>query len=636
LFVSRYYWFKTKASQFIRSVLHWYTSIIIIKILSILFTATAFITYPRVQSTQQRFVSSLLTSYSRLNTNKRFNSRSFASMSFGQFAATSQFYLYGKWHCTRTGWETASKKYPKPDILEDPNLSLVGKVFLITGANAGIGREISSFAASKGAIVYMICRSPDRAFKAQKEIIDQTKNHNVHVLLGDCGLEADIRRLWEEFQQHQRTNYQFNPEAKLDVLVCNAGALLNHRTLTSEGVEVTFATHLLFGTYLLGSLALPLIKSTTNGDGRLIVVSSGGMYNTKFPSWEVATSTGLEKYDGQFAYSYAKRGQVLLCERWAEANPDVTVVSCHPGWTLTEGVEKAYGESKSYLEPLRTLWQGAEGIVWLAIAPKDQIKSGEYYLDRSPQPKHLSGPFFTEGSYTKNTKEEVDTMMNNLEAWTTGHRPSAAEIEERLVKLRPVESLKRVVDLQKEYMGDWYVLGNIPTPLEVGVRNGIERYTWDDKHKLIKVTFDYYAKGSDKPSQMKMRASVANDPINTHWKLDPKIFGIPLPLGLDYLIIDLAEDNSYTIVGVPDRSYLWIMIRDIPSEYINTNVPIKDAYTWDEEGKSSEGEEGKEELTVQELKIRKEKEIVRRSLATASRLGIDVDKIIRVPWVTTT
>ena len=41
----------------------------------------------------------------------------------------------------------------------------------------------------------------------------------------------------------------------------------------------------------------------------------------------------------------------------------VKVVSCHPGWTLTEGVEAAYGDSKRYLQPLRSLWQvGVAGV----------------------------------------------------------------------------------------------------------------------------------------------------------------------------------------------------------------------------------------------------------------------------------
>lgn len=55
----------------------------------------------------------------------------------------------------------------------------------------------------------------------------------------------------------------------------------------------------------------------------LLFFCSGGMYNTNFPQWEDATATGNKKYDGQFAYAYAKRGQVLLCERWAAAHPKV-------------------------------------------------------------------------------------------------------------------------------------------------------------------------------------------------------------------------------------------------------------------------------------------------------------------------
>ena len=40
----------------------------------------------------------------------------------------------------------------------------------------------------------------------------------------------------------------------------------------------------------------------------------------------------------------AVSGQVLLAERWAAAHPAVKVVTCHPGWTLTDGVEAAYGD----------------------------------------------------------------------------------------------------------------------------------------------------------------------------------------------------------------------------------------------------------------------------------------------------
>lgn len=252
--------------------------------------------------------------------------------SFGQFAATTQFYLYGKSRCTQTGWEKAHRNYPKPDLLEDPSLDISDRVYIVTGANAGIGREITTYLATKQATVYMICRNPERAAKARDAIVAQSSNEKVHLLLGDCGLESDIRRMYDEFVHTQRTVYAEQAfSLRLDGLVCNAGALLNHKTLTDEGIEVTFATHLLFGTFLLTELCLPLLQATPHS--RVIAVSSGGMYNTAFPAWEVATSTGPagDSYDGQFAYAYAKRAQVLLCEKWAEMYDNVTFVSCHPG-----------------------------------------------------------------------------------------------------------------------------------------------------------------------------------------------------------------------------------------------------------------------------------------------------------------
>ena len=91
---------------------------------------------------------------------------------FGQFAATSQFYLYGRSHCTSTGYETAMKKILKkgPDLLASPDLSMAGKVAIVTGANSGVGKEVAMFLAKKGAVVYMVCRSQERGEAARREI----------------------------------------------------------------------------------------------------------------------------------------------------------------------------------------------------------------------------------------------------------------------------------------------------------------------------------------------------------------------------------------------------------------------------------------------------------------------------------
>ena len=182
----------------------------------------------------------------------------------------------------------------------------------------------------------------------------------------------DIRDVWKQFREREST---------LNGLVCAAGALMDEKVLTDEGIETTFACHLA-GVYLLTNLARPTLELSE--DPRVALISSGGMYNCRFPSWEKATASGRGSYNGMLAYSYAKRGQVLLAERMAAIHKDskVRYTSCHPGWASTPGVDAAFGKKKSWLEPMRSEWEGAEGIAWLAAVPGEELENGQFYLDR--------------------------------------------------------------------------------------------------------------------------------------------------------------------------------------------------------------------------------------------------------------
>jgi len=273
-------------------------------------------------------------------------------------------------------------------------------------ANKGVGRELATYAAAKGAKVYMLCRSKERAEQARSEIVEQTSNDSVDILLADLSELAQVRTAVKELQ---------SKEEKVDVLVCNAGVLANERRTTSEGNELTFALHLLGGSYLLSELLLPQLEAAKDS-ARVVYVTSGGMYNAKFPDWATATDGdgSSHKYDGQFAYSYAKRGQVLLAEENAKSRPHIKWVSAHPGWSSTAGVDEAFGSAKKFLEPLRTPWEGSEGIAWLMGTKQSDIENGALYLDRDTCRKHIAGPAFTEGKFTKNSPEEVLEMMKKL------------------------------------------------------------------------------------------------------------------------------------------------------------------------------------------------------------------------------
>ncbi len=324
-------------------------------------------------------------------------------MGFGQFAATTQFYLYGRRHCTASGYKKAAAQYGNGADLQE--LSLSGKVFAVTGANSGVGLTLSQYLASRGASLHMVCRSQARAEAARKSIVDETGNDKVSVIVADMSLKTDVQRCANELAERAPNG--------LDGLVCNAGVLLNERQETSEGVEVTFATHLVFGVYMLTRLLLPTLRKAT--DSRVVFVSSGGMYNSAWPGAAKAGSTEGQLYDGNMAYVYAKRGQVLLAEQLSAKVSDVTFVSCHPGWTDTPAVDAAYGKNKRLLEPMRTPWQGTEGIAWLCACERSKLQGGAFYLDRKPQVKHLAGAFFTEGSFTKNTPTQVEEMMSTLQ-----------------------------------------------------------------------------------------------------------------------------------------------------------------------------------------------------------------------------
>lgn len=327
----------------------------------------------------------------------------------GAAISATSFYLYGRKNFTQTGYIKHIAKYTQP-VQESASIKLhqpgadgvdlTNKVVVITGANSGIGKELAIYAAAKGAKLYMFCRSKDRAEKAKEEIVKATSSESVDIVLVDLGEMASVRMAVKNVQ---------DKEKNIDVLVCNGGVLLNEKQTTNEGNEVTFAAHFL-SSYLLSQLLIPQLKASE--DPRIIFVSSGGMLTVPFPDWDTATSSenAKTKYDGQLAYAYAKRGQVLLAEQYAKLYPNIRTVSAHPGWTLTPAVDMAYGESKKYLEPMRTTWQGAEGIGWLMGTTGCNLESGGFYLDRIPQEKHSSKVT----SYTKNTDKEIEDMMANL------------------------------------------------------------------------------------------------------------------------------------------------------------------------------------------------------------------------------
>jgi apolipoprotein D and lipocalin family protein len=113
------------------------------------------------------------------------------------------------------------------------------------------------------------------------------------------------------------------------------------------------------------------------------------------------------------------------------------------------------------------------------------------------------------------------------------------------------------VEIEK-FMGDWYVLAGRFTFLEVDVHNGLERYTWNQDQQRIDVDFTYNKGSLTGPQKsIPQKAWIYNQETKAHWKVSPL-----WPLKFDYLIVELDKNYQWTVIGVPDQKYLWIMARD--------------------------------------------------------------------------
>ncbi|MFW9879933.1 MAG: SDR family NAD(P)-dependent oxidoreductase, partial [Candidatus Thorarchaeota archaeon] len=137
-----------------------------------------------------------------------------------------------------------------------------GKICMITGANSGIGKATALGLAKLNATIIMVCRDKERGEKAREEIINQTGNKNIDLLLCDLSSQEQIRNLVNEFKK----KYQY-----LHVLINNAGVMLKKRQECVDGFEMNFAVHVL-APYLLTLLLLDVLKKST--PSRVIIVGS--------------------------------------------------------------------------------------------------------------------------------------------------------------------------------------------------------------------------------------------------------------------------------------------------------------------------------------------------------------------------
>ncbi|MGI9321100.1 MAG: lipocalin family protein [Thiogranum sp.] len=118
----------------------------------------------------------------------------------------------------------------------------------------------------------------------------------------------------------------------------------------------------------------------------------------------------------------------------------------------------------------------------------------------------------------------------------------------------PLQTVSHV-DLDR-FMGDWYVIANIPTFIERKAYNAIESYELVDQ-KQVATTFRFNKGSFDGPVKTyRPTGFVKDDPSNAIWGMQ-----FIWPFKADYRVIYLPEEYTQTVVGRNKRDYVWVMAR---------------------------------------------------------------------------
>lgn len=119
----------------------------------------------------------------------------------------------------------------------------------------------------------------------------------------------------------------------------------------------------------------------------------------------------------------------------------------------------------------------------------------------------------------------------------------------------PPLALARDVDLAR-FMGDWYVIANIPTFIEKGAHNAVESYRLA-ADGTIETTFTFRVGAFDgKQKRYTPRGFVREGSGNAVWGMQ-----FVWPVKADYRIAYLDDDYTLAVVGRQARDYVWIMAR---------------------------------------------------------------------------
>ncbi|KAH6912195.1 hypothetical protein BKA70DRAFT_1266946 [Coprinopsis sp. MPI-PUGE-AT-0042] len=251
---------------------------------------------------------------------------------------------------------------------------LTGKVIIVTGANAGVGKETAQALLAKNAKVYMAGRSTTKLAEAIKQVKAATGKEGIPLQIDLADLPS-IKRGVEEF---------LSKESQLHILFNNAGVMNPPvKDVTAQGYDLQFGTNVL-GHFYLTKLLVPTLLSTAKATGtktRVVHTSSSASNMTSKLDFNTFK-------DGPHAGSTllgfcTHRGNIVLANEFARRYGDQNLVSCscNPGNLKTDlqrhtgGVTAFIINMMVYPAPMGALTQ-----LWAGTTEEGASMNGKYLV----------------------------------------------------------------------------------------------------------------------------------------------------------------------------------------------------------------------------------------------------------------
>jgi len=276
---------------------------------------------------------------------------------------------------------------------------MTGKVIIVTGGNAGIGKECTKALLRKNARVYIASRDEAKAKRAIEELKEITGKDALFLQLDLANLQK-VKTSAEEF---------LTKESELHVLFNNAGVMnCPVEYLTDDGYDMQFGTNVI-GHFYFTKLLLPVLLSTAEnapkGDVRVVNVASNGHMMSDINIATFKDSPARRKRSSMMLYGQSKTGNILFSNELARRYGEKGIVSTslNPGAIKTE-LQRHSG----------TFFNAATNLILsdVSFGPLTQL-----YAGTSPETASMNGKYFIPWARVGTPAKHAQDADNAARLW---------------------------------------------------------------------------------------------------------------------------------------------------------------------------------------------------------------------------